>query len=130
VEFWGRVDRSGDCWEWLGPKNQKGYGTIYWALNGRRIEQLAHRASYRLFVGDISEGAVIHHLCENPGCVRPEHLLLVEAGEHSRQHRTLGGTHCKRGHEFTPENTLVRKNGTRWCLACSYERKRQKQEVG
>lgn len=27
-------------------------------------------------------------------------------------------THCKRGHEFTPENTYVQKNGSRQCRAC------------
>ena len=28
-------------------------------------------------------------------------------------------THCSRGHEFTPENTLVRKNGQRVCKDCT-----------
>ena len=27
-------------------------------------------------------------------------------------------THCKHGHEFTPENTLLAANGTRHCKAC------------
>lgn len=27
-------------------------------------------------------------------------------------------THCKRGHEFTPENTRVKTNGTRECRTC------------
>jgi hypothetical protein len=42
-----------------------------------------------------------------------------------RQHKTLGGTHCKRGHEFTPANTYIRSNGTRWCLTCAYERSKK-----
>ena len=36
-------------------------------------------------------------------------------------------THCKRGHEFTPENTLKQSNkanGTRLCRACQRERDR------
>jgi len=28
-------------------------------------------------------------------------------------------THCSRGHEFSPENTLLRKNGGRVCRACA-----------
>lgn len=31
-------------------------------------------------------------------------------------------THCKRGHEFTPENTRIRKAGERSCKACCRER--------
>lgn len=27
-------------------------------------------------------------------------------------------THCRRGHEFTPENTYLDKRGSRNCLAC------------
>lgn len=27
-------------------------------------------------------------------------------------------THCKRGHEFTPENTSLQKNGARNCREC------------
>lgn len=32
-------------------------------------------------------------------------------------------THCKRGHELTPRNTYVRKEGTRQCKACRNERR-------
>lgn len=28
-------------------------------------------------------------------------------------------THCKHGHEFTPENTCIRSNGNRHCKTCS-----------
>lgn len=31
-------------------------------------------------------------------------------------------THCKRGHEFTPENTYVPKDGGRHCRACRKSR--------
>lgn len=27
-------------------------------------------------------------------------------------------THCKRGHEYTPENTKIGRNGGRWCREC------------
>jgi hypothetical protein len=36
-------------------------------------------------------------------------------------------THCIHGHEFTPENTIVRPNGTRQCRECrrAYDRTRR-----
>lgn len=55
------------CWEWTGTKNKKGYGCV-------GSEKSAHRFSYRFHKGDIEKGKVIRHLCNNPGCVNPEHL--------------------------------------------------------
>ena len=34
-------------------------------------------------------------------------------------------THCKRGHEFTPGNTILRKEGGRKCRTCATERVRK-----
>jgi hypothetical protein len=119
--FWTRVDLSGECWLWTGYVNPKGYGKVDLRQYG---EQLAHRASLRLFGIELPDGVSVHHRCHNPACVRPEHLEVIEAGLHNRLHKTRNGTHCLRGHEFTEENTYVRKNGTRWCLACSYERRK------
>ena len=31
-------------------------------------------------------------------------------------------THCAHGHEFLPQNTKVRKNGSRICLTCAMNR--------
>lgn len=47
-----------------------GYGT----LNYKNKKELAHRFSYRAVVGEIPEGHEIDHLCDNRGCVRPDHL--------------------------------------------------------
>ena len=69
----------------------------------------------------------------NPACVNPAHLeavthrenVLRGAGVSAIQARK---THCKHGHEFTPENTMkVRTpsgNGGRRCRTCDRIRKR------
>jgi hypothetical protein len=46
---------------------------------------------------------------------------------HKRAHAALI-THCKHGHEYTPENTIRKSNGTRQCRACvqAHDRKRRR----
>jgi late competence protein required for DNA uptake (superfamily II DNA/RNA helicase) len=44
---------------------------------------------------------------------------IMNRGRHNRDK-----THCKRGHEFTPENTISRSNGSRACRTCNVLRQR------
>lgn len=60
------------CWEWIFRRDEQGYGKAY--FGGRHMT--ASRASYLCFVGDIPEGLVIRHTCDNPPCVNPEHLIV------------------------------------------------------
>jgi hypothetical protein len=70
--FWSRVDTSGDCWEWQGARVSKGYGSL--AIEGRAAT--AHRRSWELTYGPIPTGMHVLHRCDNPPCVRPDHLWL------------------------------------------------------
>ena len=72
--FWPRVDKRGDgeCWNWTGTLQGGGYG--HFGSAGKTY--LAHRFSYTLAKGEIPEGMVVRHTCDNPKCVNPSHLLV------------------------------------------------------
>src|SRR5574337_677951 len=77
--FWGKVDKSGECWLWTSATN-KGYGLFM--LDGKA--QWAHRLTYEDANGPIPEGREIDHICRNPACVRPSHLRAVVHIENMR----------------------------------------------
>lgn len=73
---WDRIDASGDCWEWTGPK-QSGYGFV----TSRR--KVAHRWVWEQLVGEIPPRLVLDHLCRNIVCVNPDHLEPVTITENT-----------------------------------------------
>lgn len=69
--------RVGDCIEYTGHRDRYGYGYIDEWRNNKRVARLkAHRASV------IASGRILHpadvvmHMCDNPPCINPDHLVV------------------------------------------------------
>lgn len=74
---WQHVSCSdGDaCWEWMGHRNDKGYGLI-WIGPASGGCTMAHRAAWESANGPIPDGLCALHRCDNPSCCNPAHLFV------------------------------------------------------
>lgn len=110
----------------------------YHAVNLRRDahmhpHKLVHRLVYSAFVGN-PEGMQIRHLDGNPANNTLENITVGTNSENQHDsvrhgtHHCARKTHCKHGHEFTPENTThyIQAHGGqgRRCKRCAASRQR------
>ena len=101
ARFWDRVQlvhgarklSFPGCWEWQGSRFRNGYGRI--CVRGKRIG--THRYVWEVERGAIPPGMCVLHRCDNPRCVRPDHLFLGTNSDNTqdmvqkRRHRGGGG---------------------------------------
>lgn len=132
--FWAKVARgaSEQCWEWTAGKHPFGYGVFLLKTTKPVKFVTAHRYSLQMATGLNGEGLSACHRCDNPGCVNPSHLFWGTQADNMLDARTKGRTrgapkltHCRRGHEYTPDTTLMVRDGERWerqCKVCNRER--------
>lgn len=113
ARFFAKVNKTYTCWLWIGSKGSRGYGQMW---NGKRVVA-AHRLAYEWFVGPIPAGLTIDHICQNPPCVRPEHLQAITMIDNILLGSKAQNTHCPKGHPFSEENTFYI-NLSRSCRIC------------
>lgn len=87
------INAKTDCWEWQRTKNRKGYGQIG-IKSGKMVA--THRLSYQLHKGEIPEGLLVCHKCDNPSCVNPEHLFLGTNSDNIKD-SFRKGRNCNKG---------------------------------
>lgn len=86
-----------ECYEWVGRRNSQGYGIIDVGPATWGVKQFrAHRAMWEVERGKIPEGMFVCHSCDNPGCIRIEHLFLGTNSENMIDMHNKGRGFCKR----------------------------------
>lgn len=88
-----RVNMNGDCWEWQGCIIRGGYGLFRTHGNKRMV---THRFVWEFYNGSIPDDLFVCHHCDNPPCVRLDHLFLGTAKDNTqdavRKRRLASGT--------------------------------------
>src|ERR1051325_10112782 len=59
----------GECWEYIGSRDRRGYGRVSVKVAGRFARRFAHRLVYAAGArGSFHEALVVCHRCDNPPC--------------------------------------------------------------
>ena len=95
--FWSKVNITEDdkeCWEWIAAKGPHGYGNL--TVNGKSSR--AHRVAWELCNFAIPDGYIVMHVCDNPSCCNPNHLVLgtTKANTKDMMVKHRGGFHKNR----------------------------------
>ena len=103
------IVEPGGCWVWMGCLGEGGYGQI--SVNDKAV--LAHRVSWELHVGKIPVGTgylgtCVLHRCDNPSCVRPDHLFLGSQADNIQDMMDKGRRAARSG-ENSPAAKLTDK---------------------
>jgi len=109
------------CWLWTAFKMPSGYGNFRTPCR----HELAHRAAYRIFCGDLEPGKDVMHSCDYSSCVNPEHLTLgtrrdnmIDAKQKGRNARGITHGHSKLSESEVKE--IRKAKGTQRTIAGLY----------
>ena len=94
ANFWSKVHKTGEFWEWAGALYGNGYGAFR-GPDGRVT--VAHRYAFEEAFGAIDAKADIDHRCGNTRCVRPGHLRSATRKQ-NMEHRVSSNRNNRSGY--------------------------------
>lgn len=111
--FWKNVVVTDSCWMWTAAVSPKGYGIFH---SDKKVP--AHRYSYELYNGAIPSGLLVLHRCDNPPCVRPDHLFLGTnadnmADRNAKNRQSRGAKNCSSASLCEDRVRQIRKEAAR-----------------
>lgn len=112
-----RMVRNGTCWEWDGAVDKDGYG--HSPRKFRAVGRFVHRLAYVAWKGEIPEGHVVCHTCDNPKCFNPSHLFtgtqLANMQDRDAKGHTARGERNGGGGKLTEEQVKEIKKLLPYC---------------
>jgi hypothetical protein len=79
--FYARIQSRGECLEWTGYKDPNGYGR----MNMNNVPVPVHRIAWEIYNDSpIPQGLHVLHTCDNPACVRQDHLFLGDQNDNNQ----------------------------------------------
>lgn len=76
-DIFARTRKSGECLEWTGSIDTRGYGNIRVERRNKRVHRLVYELAVGpIPVGDGHHGVVVMHTCDNRLCCNPDHLCI------------------------------------------------------
>jgi hypothetical protein len=130
------VRRRGSAGGVLAPgRHPEGYWQVTLSVDGTRTTRTLHSLVAEAFIGPCPEGMEVRHLDGQRTNTQVANLAygtrsrnVQDAVEHGTHHLARR-THCDAGHEFTPENTIMREDGHgRRCRICRRDQNRAAHE--
>ena len=88
--FWSRVAKTSGCWEYRGPREDCDNPDTYPLFRYEGEYWTVSRLVWVLTFGEIREGLFVCHKCDNPRCVRPDHLFLGTIDDNNKDKARKG----------------------------------------
>ena len=75
-----KVNEDTGCWEWVGAKNGRGYGKVYYEKENTYTHRLAFKLCFKV---ELTPEIFICHKCNNTSCCNPSHLFAGTAKDNT-----------------------------------------------